>query len=147
MIYIYLGQADLYLPVTAAAFHLKLLDKSEHPNKALSELPLFRPARSEDDGKLHHLGNDKNGEAVYVISVKNHPDIFVRAVQSLLGIYELSLREAVVIPCVPENPQVSLICNILARIGLHSIANNLGTRLSHNRHTDLHHLVLETTTP
>jgi hypothetical protein len=131
MKYIYLGQSDLYLPVTAAALHLRLTEKHE----------LFRAATKEDQGQLYHVGRDGQGNDVYVATIPNHADVFLRGVESLLAVYSLSLREALVVPCVPENPQLGLICRLLDAIGLGRVANRLGTRLADNRRSDLHHLI------
>lgn len=138
MIYLYLGQNDLCLPATAAAIHLGLVEKQTKPKaKELRKLPLFRAVTKDDDGKLHFVGEDKKGNKVYITSVKGHPDVFVRGVHSLLGVYRLSLREIVVTPCVPENPQIGLLCTMMASLGLQDAAAELGSRVARNRFSEL----------
>jgi hypothetical protein len=131
MIYIYLGQSDFFLPLTAACLHLDI--KTNHP--------LFRPVGKEEDGRLFHIGLDQNQQDVYIASVKDHTEIFVRGVHSLLSVYQRSLQEVDVIPCIPENPQISLLCRALTTLGLQNTAISLGKRLANNRLPDLQRLI------
>lgn len=138
MIIIYLGVMDLYLPATTAAIHLGDFNEASPPTKEkLRNLEYFRVVKKEDDGKLYQAGTDKQGNRVFIVSVKGHPDVLVRAVQSLLAIYKISPHEVRVIPCVPENPQVASICRVLSLLGLVNTANWLGLRLVNNRYPDL----------
>lgn len=138
MIIIFLGVMDLYLPATTAAIHLGDLDEASPPNKEkLHNLVYFRVVKKEDDGKLYQAGTDKEGNQVFIVSVKGHPEVLVRSVQSLLALYKISPLEVRVIPCVPENPQVALLCRVLSLLGLANLANWLGLRLVNNRYPDL----------
>lgn len=138
MIIIYLGVADFYLPATTAAIHLGDLNEASPPSgEKLRKLKYFRVVKKEDDGKLYYAGTDKHGNQVFVVSVKGHPDVLVRSVESLLAIYKISPHEVRVTPCVPENPQVALICRLLSVLGLAKTANWLGLRLVNNRYPDL----------
>jgi hypothetical protein len=138
MNYLYLGVSDLYLPAITAAVHLGQLDSRTPPAKdVLLRLPYYHAAGKEDDGKLTHAGEDSQGNQVYVTCVKGHPDVIIRAVGSLLGIYQISLKEVKVIACVPENPQVALICSLLTKAGLKSVADWLGFKLIRNRYADM----------
>lgn len=134
MRYVYIGVSDLYLPTAAAAIHLGQLNRASAPAKEqLRKLSYFRTVSKEDDGKLFLVGEDKNGDEVYIASVKGHPDVVARAVQSLLGLYQISLKEVQVIPCIPDNPQISAVCSLFKRLGLKGLADYLGYRLVNNR--------------
>ncbi|EEG77115.1 DUF3189 family protein [Dethiobacter alkaliphilus] len=136
MKYIYLGVSDLYLPATTAAIHLEQLDSLHGPTQQkLKSLSYFRTVGKEDDGKLYFAGRDNNDNEVYIASIKGHPDVAVRAVQSLLGLYQMSLSEVQVIPCLPENPQISLVCSVFKQLGLQNVADYVGYKLVNNRFT------------
>ncbi|MDW7651623.1 MAG: DUF3189 family protein [Bacillota bacterium] len=138
MNYIYFGVNDLYLPATAAALHLAHLSTASPPTQEeLRSLPYCHGAEKEDEGQLIRAGRDKQGNHIYVTSVKGHPDVIVRAVESLLGVYQISLNEVKVIPCVPENPQITVLCRMLSFIGLQKAADRLIWQVARNRHADL----------
>ena len=134
MKYIYLGVADLYLPATTAALHLGQLEGASRPSQEqLGRLSYFRTVSKDDDGKIYFAGRDNLGNEVYIASVKGHPDVVVRAVQSLLGLYQMSVSEVQVIPCLPENLQISMVCGLFRRLGLQQIADFVGYKLVNNR--------------
>jgi hypothetical protein len=138
MNYLYLGLADYYLPAAAAALHLKLLNTEGLPSRQqLSAVPYFRPVTAADEGLIRFVGQTVEGEQIYLVSVSKYPEIFVRGIHSLLSIYHIPLSAVVVIPCILENPQVSRWCRLLERLGWHSAAQQLGTRLVYNRLPDL----------
>ncbi|NLZ93586.1 MAG: DUF3189 family protein, partial [Firmicutes bacterium] len=85
MNYIYLGLADLYLPAAAAAVHLQKVSGNDLPTcQELLSCPYFRAANKEDDGRLYLVGRTENGDNIYVTAVREHLEIFLRAVGSLL---------------------------------------------------------------
>lgn len=138
MIYLYLGENDLCLPVTAAAVRLGLLMGTSPPTYAdLAKLPHFRSVGKEDEGMLFFMGEDREGNKIYVTTVKGHPEIFVRGVGSLLSACQIGLQEVVVIPCIAENPKVSRLCRILTLLGLKNSATKLGSRVACNRFSEL----------
>ncbi|HHX75682.1 MAG TPA: DUF3189 family protein [Firmicutes bacterium] len=137
MNYLYLGLDDLYLPAAAAAIHLQHKFPTE---EELLQLPYFSPARPADEGRLLLAGRDAEGRKVYLAFVSGHPDIFVRGLQSLLGIFKLPREAMQVIPVLPQNPRVGSLCRLLVRMGLPAAANSLGLRLVHNRKNDLLHI-------
>ena len=139
MNYLYLGVRDLYLPATAAYMHLKAKTRPEE--QELLALPYFRPARKADEGRLYRFGRDANNHTVYIACVPDHPDVFIKGVQSLLTIYGLSPSQIKVVPCLLENLQLAGIFRLLTKIGLGSIADNLGSRVVFNRLDDLARLV------
>lgn len=138
MNYLYLGYADLYLPAVAAALHLEQLDAATAPAAAeLASLPYFRPAASEEDGKLFLAGSDSVGHQVYLLCVKTQPEVVARAVESLLGLYRLPLRETKIVPCLPENPQPAMWGRVLFSCGLHRLQKELACRMARNCFKDL----------
>lgn len=138
MIYLYLGENDLCLPVTAAAVRLGLLVSTALPAyEDLAKLPHFRSAGKEDEGVLCFMGEDRQGNKIYVTAVKGHPELFIRGVGSLLAACQLPLQEVVVIPCIAENPQVSLLCRIIRLLGRKEPATWLGSRVARNRFSEL----------
>ena len=134
MNYLYLGLGDLYLPAAAAAIHLQRKMPGE---EELLQLPYFRPACPADEGRLYLAGRDMFGHNVYLTFVSEHPDIFVRGIQSLLGILKLPRDAMQVIPVLLENPRVGTLCRLLQKLGLPAAANYLGLRLVRNRKSDL----------
>lgn len=136
MNYLYLGLSDLYLPATAAAMHIESLEMLP-PRKQLLAQKYFRPIQRDDEGKLFFAGKDARGNGVYIACISEHPEVFVRGVQSLLGVCHLPLTSMQVVPCVLENPQVGTICRLLRRLGLQHIANRIGLRVVHNRQSEL----------
>ncbi|HZK25372.1 MAG TPA: DUF3189 family protein [Oscillospiraceae bacterium] len=142
MNYLYLGLTDYYLPAAAASLHLKQLNWDAPPSPLkLCELPYFRAVTKADEGVIRYVGLTEDGEQIYLTTVKKYPEIFVRGIHSLLSIYQVPLSELVIITCVLENPQVAGWCCFLQRIGWHSAAQQLGTRLVRNRLADLKKLV------
>ncbi|MBS3899015.1 MAG: DUF3189 family protein [Dethiobacter sp.] len=138
MIYLYLGQNDLCLPVTAASLQLGLLMSTSLPAyEDLAKLPHFRTVGKEDEGMLCFMGEDRQGNKVYVTSVKGHPDVFIRGVGSLLSVCQIPLQEVVVVPCIAENPQVSRLCRIITLLGFKESATRLGSRVARNRFREL----------
>ncbi|MBS3886799.1 MAG: DUF3189 family protein [Dethiobacter sp.] len=138
MIYLYLGQNDLCLPATAASVQLGLLMSTSLPAyEDLARLPHFRFVEKEDEGVLCFMGEDRQGNKIYVTSVKGHPDLFIRGVGSLLSACQIPLQEMMVIPCIAENPQVSRLCRIITLLGLKESATKLGSRVARNRFSEL----------
>ncbi|MBS4007272.1 MAG: DUF3189 family protein [Clostridium sp.] len=138
MIYLFLGQNDLCLPVTAAAVRLGLLNSTSLPvYDDLTNLPHFRSVRKEDEGMLRFMGEDLQGNKIYVTSVKGHPEIFIRGISSLLSVCQIPMQEMVVIPCIAENPQVSRLCRIITLLGLKESAAKLVSRVVRNRFSEL----------
>ncbi len=138
MIYLYLGQNDLCLPVTAASLQLGLLNSTSLPvYNDLTKLPHFRSVRKEDEGKICFMGEDRQGNKIYVTSVKGHPEVFIRGVGSLLSVCHIPLQEVVVTPCIAENPQVNQLCRIITLLGLKEAATRLGSRIARNRFSEL----------
>ncbi|MCR3921064.1 MAG: DUF3189 family protein [Firmicutes bacterium] len=138
MNYLYLGLADLYLPATMAAIHLHTLASDVAPaHQQLLALPFYRAVCKNDEGTLYRVGETEAGDGVYIASVKEHAEIFLRGVDSLLGVYKMPRHAVKVVPCLLENPQVGHLCSLLGHIGLHHFADLVGTRLVHNRFYDL----------
>jgi hypothetical protein len=138
MNYIYLGVGDLYLPSVAAAVHLSRLDVNSPPDmNELLAVEHFRHGEKEDEGELYYVANDEQGNKVFVTCAKGQPDVFVRAVQSLLGVYHISIKEVKVIPCEPENTQVIGICKALRLVGLSKAEKTLAGKLAGNCLPDL----------
>jgi len=138
LIYLFLGQNDLCLPVTAAAVRLGLLNSTSLPvYDDLTNLPHFRSVRKEDEGMLRFMGEDLQGNKIYVTSVKGHPEIFIRGISSLLSVCQIPMQEMVVIPCIAENPQVSRLCRIITLLGLKESAAKLVSRVVRNRFSEL----------
>lgn len=147
MNYIYLGISDLYLPATVAAIHLGILNETRRPRlRELKMIRHFRNAEKEDDGKLFPAGEDQAGDKVYVACVKAHPEVFHRGIQSLLGIYQISQQEFQVIPCLPENQEVSTLLKALKTAGLPQLTDIVAYRLVKNRFADLHKISAKTVT-
>ena len=144
MNYLYLGLADLYLPAVAAGIHLGRLDSAKSPAAAeLVTLPHFRRASSNEDGRLFPVGSDDAGNMVYLLSVRAHPEVIVRSVESLLGLYGLRLHAAKAVPCLPENPQVPLWGRFLSGLGLHGLEQKFACLLVRNCFKDLVRAVTE----
>lgn len=142
MNFIYLGLANLYLPAAAAAIHLQQIGDNAVPSRQeLLSNQYFRAVRREDEGQLHWVGQTETGDDIYVTSIQEHPEIFERAVRSLLSAYQLKVQEIKVITCVPENPQIGRWCSALDKLGLTNTANWLGICLTHNRFSDLKRIV------
>ncbi|MBS4030730.1 MAG: DUF3189 family protein [Clostridiales bacterium] len=138
MNYVYLGVGDLYLPAVAAAIHLNRLDINVPPDlDELLEVEHFRHSEKDDEGELYYIGNDEQGNKVFVTCVKGQTDVIVRVVQSLLGIYRISIKEVKVIPCEPENPQVIGICKALRMAGLTKAEKKIAGKLAGNCFADL----------
>lgn len=138
MNYIYMGVGDFYLPSVAAAIHLNRLDINTPPD--LGELftqEHFRHGEKEDEGELYYVADDQDGNKVFVMCAKGQPDVFVRAVQSLLGVYRISIKEVKVIPCEPENAQVVGICKVLRMAGLTTVEKKIAGKLACNCFSDL----------
>jgi hypothetical protein len=131
--YLYLGLADLYLPAAAAGIHLGRLDSTKPPAAAdLLTLPHFRRASRDEDGRLFPVGSDYAGNMVYLLCVRVHPEVVVRSVESLLGLYGLPLHAAKVVPCLPENPQAPLWGRVLSGLGLHGLEQKFACLLVRN---------------
>jgi hypothetical protein len=144
MNYLYLGYASLHLPAVAAALHLEQLDAAVVPAAAkLASLPYFRQAAREEDGRLFAVGSDSNGHQIYLLCVKTQPEVVARAVESLLGLYRLPLREAKIVPCLPDNPQPAIWGRILFRCGLHGLEKELAGRMARNSFKNLVRTVAE----
>lgn len=138
MNYIYLGVGDLYLPSVAAAIHLNRLDVNSSPDlDEIFTVEHFRPGEKEDEGELYYVADDHDGNKVFVTCAKGQPDVFVRAVQSLLGAYRISIKEVKVIPCEAENSQVIGICKALRAVGLTKAERILAGKLAINCFHDL----------
>jgi hypothetical protein len=138
MNYIYLGLGDLYLPAVAAALHLNRLEKDSIPSdKRISDLPHFRSNNGDEEGKLFHIGTDSDNNNVYVMAVNAQPELIQRAVTSLIGIYEMDINTIQVRPCLPENPQVGNLFNILNSLGIKILEQRLACRMIKNRFDDL----------
>jgi len=134
MNYLYLGLGDLYLPAAAAAVHLQRRFPTE---EELLQLPYFRPACPAEEGRLHLAGRDMFGHKVYLTFVSEHPDLFVRSLNSLLAVFALPGDTMQVIPVLPDDPRVRTLCRLLVRLGLPAAANKLGLRLVRNHKSDL----------
>ncbi len=133
MNYIYLGVGDLYLPSVAAAVHLKKIDEYLPPDSAkLFTIECFRHGEKCDEGALHYIDSDEHGNKVFVSCAKGQLDVFVRAVQSLLGVYRIPVKDIKVIPCEPENPQAVGICKALRSLGLWQAESALASKLAYN---------------
>lgn len=144
MNYLYLGFADLYLPAVAAALHLGRLDAATVPAAAdLASLPYFRRASGEEDGVLFPAGSDSAGHQVYLLCVKAQPEVVARAVESLLGLYNLALHEAKIVPCLPENPQPAMWGSIFSGLGLYGLEKGLACRMARNSYRRLAQAVAE----
>jgi hypothetical protein len=136
MNYLYLGLGDLYLPAVASALHLGMLSSNKRPEyQELDALPYFTRGESVDDGKLFLLGKDQAGNSVYILCVKDSPDVVERAIQSLLHIY--GITEMIVLTCRPENSQVVKLGRILKRLGLLGIERRLAFKLAVNNFPEL----------
>jgi len=135
MNYIYLGLSNLYLPALSAAMHQGLL-KEAPPGMEL-QIPHFRHGCSDDDGRLYFAGEDADGSSIWVACVRAQPHVVSRAVMSLLAICGSDLTEFQVRPCLPENPQVTVICSFLNRFGLLGLERRLARRLALNRYNEL----------
>lgn len=130
---IFVGLGDLYLPAVAAALRLGRLEGKKLPTqRELASLCLFRHGTKEDEGRLLFAGKDSGGNNIYLLCVNRHPDVVVRAMQSLAGIYSLSLHEVLVVPCLPENLQLSTWSHLLGLLGLQHLRNWLGYKLARN---------------
>lgn len=138
MKYLYLGLGDLYLPAVASALHLGLLSSDKRPNyQELGGLPNFMPGKNVDDGKLFFSGKDQAGHSVYILCVKDSPDVVERAIQSFLGIYSKARDEITILTCCPENSQVVKLGRMLKRLGLLGIERRLACKLAVNRFPEL----------
>ncbi len=137
MNYLYMGQGDLFLPAVAAALHQGRLDADKTPGKRdLTSLEHFR-AGEREDGRLYCLGEDEQKNKVYITCVESHPDVVQRAITSLLVAYRIDLKEVVVRPCLPENPQVVTISRLLGKLRLKGSQESVACRLAQNRFSDL----------
>jgi len=128
--YLYLGLLDLYLPAVAAAIHLGQLEGKKHPGQEeLDAIEYFRRGSQDEDGRIFFVGTDSAGDNVYILSVKVQPEVVIRAVESMLGLYGLLPREIKVVPCLLENTQLAGWGKLLSRLGLGRQERGLARRV------------------
>lgn len=88
--------------VTAAAIHLGMLDKHKTPSgEELISLPYYDKTNNQDFGSIRFMGEDKQGNQVYVLGKKSLGD---RYSNILLGIADIlgAKEELMVINCMAE---------------------------------------------
>jgi len=135
--YLYLGLLDLYLPAVAAAIHLGQLEGKKHPGQdELDAIEYFRRGSQDEDGRIFFVGTDSAGDNVYILSVKVQPEVVIRAVESMLGLYGLLPREIKVVPCLLENPQLSRWGKLFSRLGLRKQERALARLVLRSRFSD-----------
>ncbi len=97
--------------VIASAIHTGLLPVDRIPSKEeILTLPYYDQTQREQIGNPFYVGRDEFGSEVYILGLANHKDVGVRAILSILKIYNIPSNQLVIADSLKE-------INTLTRIG------------------------------
>lgn len=102
MYIIYHCYGGAHSSVTAAAIHLGLISEHDIPTpEEILALPYYDQATQDDHGYLRHLGDDSEGNSIFIIGRRGLRDCFSALIRSLANLLEVPTEEILIVDTVP----------------------------------------------
>lgn len=122
--------------VTAAALHLGLIPETRLPSpQELKNIPYFDQQLAEDHGDFKYMGEDKEGNQVYIIGKRNLGSMFEPLIRGLARIFSIPQDEMLVVDTLPCVNWIMVLGGILSRkLGVVSVGRPIviyGTSQAH----------------
>lgn len=102
MIFIYCCYGGSHSSVTAAAAHLKLLSEGGKPApEELMKVPYYDIQTNQDHGYFRYMGEDAQGNQVYIIGMHNSRKRFQVILSQIIDLLNLDRKQFVFVDTMP----------------------------------------------
>ncbi|MBO8168352.1 MAG: DUF3189 family protein [Thermoanaerobacteraceae bacterium] len=138
--------------VTAAAMHLGLISENRVPTaEELKAIPYFDEQLAEDHGDFKYMGEDEQGNQVYVVGRRNLGSLFEPLIHGIARIFSISPKEYLIVNTMPCVNWIMVLGGILSRkLGMVSLGRPIviyGTQQAHGNFVKLVNRVKTTILP
>jgi len=126
----YYCTTGVHTSLVAAAIHLGILPDKRVPKwDEIAGIPNYDGLAYENIGIPHRVGADCQGNEIYSVGVLAERDVVVRAIGSLLDLYQVPREQYLLVSTMEVIPYQTILGYFISvRLGLRSIGRTLAAR-------------------